>query len=183
MSCEFVDTHREKVELLPAIRNSPPLRLTSRLIGWYLVEGFLVKRGQWLELLEDSWSKLEEGVEYVSRWIRQALMALSVQCSVGWMREIDRWLSVLTHTMLDNPPEVLFGFDSMVDRKSYRVRDELNMGMLLTIQYRSSSKSKCLLKDATSVAAWDHNQQMNSVYRTISIVHLDRLHSIYRYVS
>jgi hypothetical protein len=142
-----------------------------------------VKQGQWLELLEESWSKLEDGVEDVSRWICQALMALSVQCSVYWMRVIERRLSVLTHTMLDNPPDVLFGFDSMVDRKSSRVRDELTMGMLLMIQYCSSSKIKCILKDATSVAAWAHNQKINSVYRTISIVHLDRLHSIYRYVS
>jgi hypothetical protein len=139
MSCGFGDTRRGKVELPPAIKNLPPLRLTSRLIGWYLVEGFLVERGQWIELLEESWSKLEEGVEFVSRWIHQDLMALSVQYSVGWMRAMELRLSVLTHTMLDNPPDVLFGFDSMVDRKSSRVRDELTMGMLLTIQYRSIS--------------------------------------------
>jgi hypothetical protein len=145
MCCGFGDTRRGKVELPKAIRNIPPLCITSHLIVWYLVEGFLVERGQWLELLEEFWSKLEEGGEYVSRWIRQALIALSVQCSVGWMRAMERRLSVLTHTMLNNPPEVLFRFDSMVDYKSSRVQDYLTMGMLLTIQYRSSSKGKSIL--------------------------------------
>jgi hypothetical protein len=41
--------------------------------------------------------------------------------------------------MIDNPPEVLFGIDSMFDRKSSRVQDELFMGMLLIIPYCSSA--------------------------------------------
>jgi hypothetical protein len=110
-------------------------------------------------------------------------MEFSVHCSVGCMRAMERRLSVLTHAMLGNSPEVLFKLDSMTDRKSSRARDELTMGMLLTIQYRSSSKGKCISKDTTLVAAWAHNQRTNSVYRTNSIAHLDRLNSIYRYVT
>jgi hypothetical protein len=74
----------------------------------------MMKQGQvsgssFVVRVKESWSKLEEGVEYVSRWIRQALMAhiewcpMTMHCTVGWMRAMERRLSVLTHLMLDNP--------------------------------------------------------------------------------